>query len=210
MAGRTLVGYREPPLHARRCTFGLPGKELPVFIQRHAANRLRERLSEQPLAAAMVSTTFIRESVEVLPHPDPADGGFLIEYRFYDVRLGYFYARVIEGRVVLLTFLFITMIQTPEGRRLHDLLKVSVRESDWHGLLELRTFVTTDVWDDPVLRAALEMAGLGSLRTLRTEFEQDGGKIVPKAGDLRRYLRLDGSRGRALARAFDGGDTVGT
>ena len=56
------------------------------------------------------------------------DEAYLIAYHLKDLRLGYLVARVVEGRVVITTFLFLTMEGTPEYRLLHEQLRLCRRD----------------------------------------------------------------------------------
>ena len=100
-------------------------ERVPVYIQRHAIDRLEERLGVHNPAFL----TMLREQSLLRPVVfQRNDGSFLIEVRIGPHRIGYFVAERCGPVLVIRTFLFLTMQGTPEA----DLLRseLSLRPAD--------------------------------------------------------------------------------
>lgn len=159
--------------------------ELPVYVQKHALHRLEERLREiGPAAAHFWLWSSLSEPTLVAKDGDH----YTIEYRFLQWRLGYLMGRRVGDRVVITTFIFLTMQGSPEAELLRQTLRLQRRDIEYQGLDELRTFVGTDMLDDPVLQEIFRQCGCGHLAELRSMVVQ---RPAEYAAQLRKYLRLD-------------------
>jgi hypothetical protein len=162
----------------------------PVYAQSHAIQRLHERLPFDPrhyvdelLWASLLEPVIVERQGE----------DCLIEYRMGNDRLGYLVARELDGKIVIRTFLFLTMQGTPEARLLHGRLRLRRPDIEHHRLDDLRTFMLTDIEADPELLRLFEECGCGHLLTLlREEFK--GHRVQGIAAELRQYLRTGRSR----------------
>ena len=147
-------------------TLGLSDKEreYPVLVQYHALDRIFRRLN---LADSLEGAThwFLYESLKKpVFRPLPTAGScFLVEYRFCDEKLGYLVARVTDNKVLVQTFLFLTMDGTPEGTELWKQLRLHRLAKKYLGLDEFKTFVATDLRADREIVALLRGCGCGHL-----------------------------------------------
>jgi hypothetical protein len=132
---------------------------LDVYVQSHALEQLYNRLPFEPWAVQDFMWQSLREPLLV-----PAGRGrWLVEYRFFQHRLGYFVAEEVDGRVLIATFLFLTMEGTPEGNELRQRLRVRTDDVSWLGMDTLSYFVLSDVAKDADLTAVLSECGCGHL-----------------------------------------------
>jgi hypothetical protein len=75
---------------------------------------------------------------------------------------------------------------TPEARRLFDALRLRRPDIEFTGLDDLRSFVNSDLADDPDLRPIFESCGCGALIQLRADGMPDHRPRTAQA--LRQYL----------------------
>ena len=138
---------------------GLESQSMRLYIQRHATDRLEERLGIHN----KVFLTMIRDESLRRPVCCCNDGSFLIEVRLGLKRLGYFVAELCGNILLIRTFLFLTMQGTPES----DLLKseLGLRRADiQHTMLDnFLAFANSDMKNDKTLVALFEKCGCGHL-----------------------------------------------
>ncbi|MDR2120232.1 MAG: hypothetical protein LBP64_05075, partial [Tannerella sp.] len=88
-------------------------KELPVYVQQHAVNRTMQRACcMYPGSVPSLIQNSFSENRKIIREGDK----FFVECYYYEFKIGYFVARIIDGMFVILTFLLITHSSTPEGR----------------------------------------------------------------------------------------------
>ena len=161
------------------------GQALPVYAQSHALRQLRTRV-DLPTYAAWLEH-WLHESltrptiVERWPN-----GDVLVAYCVDGSRLGYLVVTPLADRVVVRTFLFLTMAPSPEARQLEQQLRLRRGDVNWLGLHELSAFTRSDLVDDDTLRPMLDACGCGHLFDL-ADFDP-----APRAlaETMRQYLRL--------------------
>jgi len=177
--------------------FGLPGgSRYPMFIQPHALQRLRERLPLGALAEEFIQFGLLGSLTD--PNVvERQDRGYLIEFALRGLRVGYLVAQVVQGKIVITTFLFLTMKGTPEHRLLSQKLGLSRRDIEYEGLDRIETFLSPDVRADSRLVELLEQCGCGSLLTLGREVFPNS-PAGSRAEELRRFLRIKEGGDRTL------------
>ncbi|HMO27454.1 MAG TPA: hypothetical protein PKB10_14430, partial [Tepidisphaeraceae bacterium] len=120
-------------------------------------------------------------------------GDLLVAYEVMGMRLGYLVVSVRERMVVVRTFLFLTMRNTPEGRELAKRLKLTRDEMEYLRLHELSRFTRTDLKDDAELRRIFKHCGCGHLFKLAEDEDAmtpGTSEVRPFAAELREYVRL--------------------
>ncbi|HEY0008923.1 MAG TPA: hypothetical protein VGB55_09380 [Tepidisphaeraceae bacterium] len=163
-----------------------------VYAQSHALKQLRQRLDVY--AHADWAEHWMHES---LSRPqivrEMSEHDLLVAYEAEGKRLGYLVVTARDGLVVVRTFLFLTMAQTPEGRMLRERLRLTQDELSYLRLHELSRFTHTDLKDDPAIRTLIEQCGCGQLFALA----EDEDALVPHArvatpfaAELKQYVRL--------------------
>lgn len=142
--------------------FGIQKTEpLEVYIQSHALNRFVERID-----AVDFNIAFSRCTINLLLSPSVKRIGsnkFLLEVAFCDLKLGYFVACVVDGVVLIKTFLFVTSSSTPEGRKLDTLTGLKKLDKQFLGIDKLSTYMALDVNKSPELVSIFQEAGLEEL-----------------------------------------------
>jgi hypothetical protein len=178
---------------------------LPAFVQAHALRQMHDRLdlggmrpwSEYNLALSLINP------VRVDGRAGREGGSAMIEYRVQERRAGYLMVKRVGERVLVRTFLFLTMAGTPEGDRLARRLRLTRDEAAWLGLHKLSSLAATDVRGDAELCAILDECGCGQLVEMGR-----GLKFVPVAtgfaAELRKYVGM--APAAPLAESQDGPD----
>jgi hypothetical protein len=185
---RTDRGVRWVKLTARKLGIHSSFADLPldVYAQSHTFIRMRERLD----------TLFHYEfhimlycSLYCMEKNIHYKNSILIPAILYNITLGYFPIEIVEGMVLVKTYLFITNSGTPEGDRLDKELNAGKIEKEFLKIDKLSTFVNTDLPHDPKIREIFENAGLGALCTLnRTHFTRIKKVWSGFAADFMKYM----------------------
>jgi hypothetical protein len=161
-------------------------KGFPVYIQKHALNRLHERL--RPIGHSSIHLSLLWSLNKPIITLGRQEDTFLVEFRLADqARVGYLVARRTSDIVVITTFLFLTMQGTPEAEHLSELLRLRRPDIEYNKMDTLRGFINTDLAQDPDLAHILDEAGCRDLMKVTC----DDLSIRPvKAAILRQYLGL--------------------
>ncbi len=157
-------------------------QEYPVYVQSHALEQLARRVPSFHTPAIVCSLTrpkFTRQS----------EDSFLVEYRqgSADHKLGYFVGVRLPDKVLLKTFLFLTMQGTPESDLLYSKLRLTRRDIEFIRLDELSVFLDQDVRQDAGLVKLFDECGCGHLlKAADPDFGSEGRH--GHAEQLRKYL----------------------
>ncbi|MEI6297611.1 MAG: hypothetical protein WCO84_08325 [bacterium] len=146
---------------------GQGDKELPVYVQSHVLHRLEERLPQVPLLQYWLYKSIMEPKIAYV------DGNYLIEYRANRYKLGYLPISIIDEKVIVRSFLFLTMQGTPEAKLLRQKLNLIRHNIENLKLDDLSQFVTTDIFDDPDLKKVLIECGCEDLSKLRDSVNID-------------------------------------
>lgn len=159
--------------------------EVPVYIQAHALNRMRERLD---LLNDEALNYNLFENLVYFKHFYDVRSYILIPYHLYDVKVGYFFCQVIDDCFVIRTFLFITHFATPEGSDLRDICGLGKNDVPYWKIDRLSTFMNVDAEQYPKLSAMFEEAGCGDLFKLHNEEFSVEAMQTANLDGLREYL----------------------
>lgn len=175
-------------LSADGAMFGYPGKTFDFYIQQHAIQRLKERMSSLKYLSYFVSCSLAEPTV--IKYRD----NYLIQLKYSsedNYKVGYFPIKIVGSKAVITTFLFLTMQGTPEGDKLRDILRMTTSDIEWNRLDDISTFIETDLFDDPTMARALIASGCESLKLLYHK-NLVISKITPRfaAADIKQYLGL--------------------
>jgi hypothetical protein len=174
------------------------GRMYPVFLQSHALHRLRERLASSRMTEVALQLGLMCSVAEPTLGEKQGDS-YLIAYHLRGIRVGYLVAQVIEDRLIVTTFLFLTMEGTPEGRLLKRKLRLTLPDIKYGGLDRLETFLAPDVLADKDLVKVLEESGCGSLLALaRDGFPHTA--VEGHAEELKKFLRITDGEDQKLSR----------
>lgn len=150
---------------------GASEKPVKVVIQRHALQRIRERLCVNSDSWELHVHLCIVKSVRAPTFSPPSRGDFMIEFRLPGsggkwVKVGYFVGYFVGEFALISTFLFITNQGTPESKRLKEVLNLGRREIEYTNLDTLSAFQDSDLLDDEELTGLFLKAGLEHLLEL--------------------------------------------
>lgn len=165
------------------------GKPAQVFVQSHALTQLYGRLNAFLREAWMLHEWLWQSLKKPAFAPKKlADGKFLVEYRLFQHKLGYLVGQLIDGAVLIETFLFLTMDGTPEGDLLWKKLKLRKADKDYLDIDTLQFFLVTDVQHDPELVQMLTECGCGNLFQILKEPPTE--YVAGVADGVRKHLML--------------------
>lgn len=169
---------------------GLTGleKNIPVYIQSHALERLYERIDCFENSKSLIYD-YLWCSILNAKVVKSTNGKYLIEYWFNCHKLGYLVTTINDGVAIVRTFLFITMDGTPEGLLLHKKLGIRRDDKEYLHLDKLRTYLMTDIQEDTELRNIFEECGCGHLFKVVKE-DAVICRTTGDAKDIRKYLNL--------------------
>lgn len=167
-------------------------RAFPVYVQQHAFDRLCGPTGRIPVDAdeEIVVHLALWQSLHkpiIIPTESAQDGGFLVEFRMEDVRLGYLVGVLLRDKILIRTFKFITMDGTPESRDLWKMLRLRRSDKEHLKLDELMTFVGTDLRDDSELVSIFHDCKCGHLFDVG---EVHGERKRGVSSLVRHYLRI--------------------
>jgi len=138
-----------------------------VFIQKHALNRLNERLDIVSENAQYNLTA--QSIVEVKSVKQVGPNRYLLPASFNGFKLGYLVTNYVEDILVITTFLFITQEGSPEGILLSKLTGFKKLDKSYLCIDKMSTFIQSDIASKPELVKILQDAKLGHLIDLYQE-----------------------------------------
>ncbi|MCD6066569.1 MAG: hypothetical protein K0S33_1395 [Bacteroidetes bacterium] len=169
----------------------LPGLFLDVYIQSHALKRFFERMNGVPSGLLHYSLFHSLKNPKVFRNKD---GTLLFEFSLCGKKSGYLVASVVEGMIIIRTFLFLTNAGTPEGDRLRGNLGLKTKDVIYLQIDKLSAFLESDIAENPEVKEIFLAAGC------RTLFEIDKAFYYPQsekerhlAGFIAAYLGLKGA-----------------
>ncbi|HVX00141.1 MAG TPA: hypothetical protein VHA52_06890 [Candidatus Babeliaceae bacterium] len=162
---------------------------LPLYIQRHALQRLDERLG---LQANNVHAHLFFSLFEQPLNYVPGRGGTLIEFNMYEYKVGYLLTTLHDDKLVIRSFLFLTNDGTPEGRKLRQLTRLEKYDKKYLGIDKLSTFTAYKIHEDEELSALFHEAGCGSLLDARN-LQAIAAEYTPERdkATLHKYINVD-------------------
>lgn len=164
-------------LAIKRELFGFKGTPVSVYLQVHALNRLAERIDTQ-----IIGITLGMCIAELIKNPvvhDEGEGRYLIDVLIDGIKVGYFVANLVEGILLIKTFLFITNSTTPEGEKLDKLSGMVKLDKQYLGIDKLSTFFSLNPNESAELKRVLGLAGLSHLLKVKNGVFGFLAKLVP-------------------------------
>ena len=148
--------------------YGIFNVETDVYIQTHALIRLCERLDclyEGLLHFNLYLSLGKPKAINI------TDQKVLIEYRIFDSKVGYLVARVVDGKILIRTFLFITAPETPEGKKLYEITGLNKLDQNFLAIDKMSSFMTSEISSNKEITEIFENAGLHVLLELYEKFK---------------------------------------
>lgn len=166
------------------------GKELDVYIQSHALNRFAERL--QGIDIGILHYNIFNSFCFPKVCRNKA-GMLLFEYSIFGNKAGYFPAEIVDGKVILKTFLFLTHNGTPEADKLKITLGLMKDDINYLDIDKLSTFAFSDIANNEPIKQLFIEAGCESLFKIDKEYylSHEGKPVTSKAELIAKYLQLD-------------------
>jgi hypothetical protein len=160
-----------------------PKTKIPVFIQHHAMSRLAERLDCVDNAMLLVNLVYSIDWPKYIEYK----GRKLLEFNYFDQKIGYLMFDLTDGIIVLRTFLLLTHCSTPEGDNLHNMIGLEKHDISYLNLDKLSTFVLSDIRENQTLRDLFTRAGcLPLFETKKHDYDKEC--IVTKASTIESYF----------------------
>lgn len=136
--------------------------EVSVWFQHHAAMRLTQRLGIHNGATLYLLEEVFRDKHNELR----LELGKLLPFSINRKKLGYLVTELMDDKLVIITFLFLTNDGTPEGKRLAELTRLQKMDKQYVGIDTLSGFRSLNVPSDPTLSKLFMEAGCGHLLNL--------------------------------------------
>jgi hypothetical protein len=149
-------------------------QKLPVYIQQHALDRMRERLGLVIPAfyfTVLIDALFRKEIIPV------AKNRMLITCFTNNLKIGYFMAEETDGVVLIRTFLLLTNGGTPEGNRLSRLTGLQTEDRKYLSIDTLQGLANSDIAQNESICRQFRNAGCGSILELCKKINNDPGMI---------------------------------
>jgi len=167
---------------------------IPVFIQKHAIQRLKERLDVIAPAVLIITTFNCFEHPKVTKYKNK----YYQEYRIYEHKIGYLIGELIDGTFVIQTFLFLTNNGTPEGDKLNKNLGIKMLDKKYLAIDKLSTFMKLS---DVEANEVIEILDMNILHEVRKSAAKYSGKDLRSneyVGNIKNYLTFKGEEGYKL------------
>jgi len=124
---------------------------LPVYVQDHALRHLHERMDFATDKSIGIGHNWFGWSLRnpvILP---ASENRYLVEFNYGRKTAGYFVAKKTEDCIVITTFLFLTMMGTPQAKKLRKRLGIGRKTIEYLQLDRLETFRNPDIRNDKEL-----------------------------------------------------------
>lgn len=160
-------------------------KELEVYIQSHAIKRFEERTKPLSLLFCRLSMAKLFRFYKVAEIKDKKI--FLPQY-YGLIKIGYFVADIIDEKIIIKTFLFITHHSTPEGQQLEKLSGLGkIDISYWH-FDSVTSFLTNPPEEDSMIKKLMHEAGIDQLFELNKLIESNSNSKDVDWAEVEAYI----------------------
>jgi hypothetical protein len=150
------------------CSFSkLP---VPVYIQQHALLRLEERIGYTTPGMGYIILQIALSEKKITPLKG---NRVLITCLIKGLKLGYLLAELVEGILVIRTFLLLTNSGTPEGNKLAQLTGLKIEDTKYLSIDNLQGLANSDIEQNEAICKLFREAGCGDIlelcKKMRTE-----------------------------------------
>jgi hypothetical protein len=146
------------------------GLQLPVYIQQHALNRMKERIG------FIVPTFYQMLLISALDYKEfiPIAANRLLMACFANnLKIGYFVAEIVDGIIMIRTFLLLTNSGTPEGNKLTKLTGLQIADHKYLSIDTLQGLANSDIEQNETICNLFREAGCGSILELCKKFNSE-------------------------------------
>jgi len=142
---------------------GIMDIPLDVYVQKHALERLKERINITPgVMHEILFLIFMQDKIEHCWHKNAC----LVTYRVSGEKAGYLVVKLHTDKLVIHTFLFLTNDDTPEGDKLKSLLEIEKADKQYMHIDNLPAFNAYHIDKNEQASQLFKDAGCGSLLKL--------------------------------------------
>ncbi len=138
----------------------LSDQDIDVYIQSHAIIRLKERLdciNEKYIYLAL-NLSFKEPKIYTNPN-----GKVFIEFDLFGIKTGYLLVEIIDNKLIIKTFLFITNNGTPEAKLLEENTGLKKLDKKYFALDKISTFMNSDIGQNEEVKKILSENGCDCL-----------------------------------------------
>jgi hypothetical protein len=138
--------------------------KLPIYIQQHAIDRMKERIGGlvPPAFYKFILTDALVRKKFILT----AKNRLLIACFTNELKIGYFVAEMVDGIILIRTFLLLTNSGTPEGNKLAQLTGLETEDRKYLSIDTLQGLANSDIEQNEAFCNLLRSAGCGSILEL--------------------------------------------
>ena len=129
---------------------------LNVYIQSHALQRIAERID--CFQTGIIHFNLFSSLKEPKVFHTKSNSIF-IEYRMFNTKAGYLPVDIIDGMIIIRTFLFVTNNGTPEGELLENNTGLQKFDKKYLAIDKLSTFMTSDIGSNHEVSQIFNNAG---------------------------------------------------
>ncbi|MEJ2880435.1 hypothetical protein [Pedobacter sp. GR22-6] len=140
-----------------------PEQLFDVYIQGHALQRLEERLGLIPGVVHHAILEMLKRNELTWFRQGPS---VLVRFSLWERKLGYLVCSLVEEKIVIRSFLFLTNDGTPEGKKLSELTQLERLDKKYLGIDSLSGFLGLKIQEDEGLVALFTEAGCADLLDL--------------------------------------------
>lgn len=156
-----------------------------VYIQSHALERLSERVDSVDTGYLHFNMYNSFKNPKVCKNKK---GDWLFEFNLHEKKIGYFKGDVIDGKIILRTFLFLTNNGTPEGERLHEHTGMMKEDKMYLTIDKLSSFTNSDIKTNEHVKDIFIKAGCQSLFEINEVMRGFQGEEKSLANLIENYL----------------------
>jgi hypothetical protein len=166
-----------------------PNQLYEVYIQTHALDRLIERIDN--IFVGLLHLMMFH-SFKNLKFCKDTSGNYLFEFAIRDFKVGYFRGDIVDGKIILRTFLFLINNGTPEYEKLHANTGIKKEDTIYLAINKLSAFISSDIRNNERAKEIFVNAGCESLFGLDSNimYSVEGLNKKTNAELILNYLKL--------------------
>jgi hypothetical protein len=145
---------------------------VPVYIQQHALRRLEERIGYTTPGMGYIVLQIALSEKKITPLKG---NRVLIACLIKGLKLGYLLAELVEGILVIRTFLLLTNSGTPEGNKLAQLTGLKIEDAKYLSIDNLQGLANSDIEQNETICKLFRNAGCGDILELCKKMRSEPG-----------------------------------
>lgn len=144
-------------------------EQIPIYIQTHALNRVRERVDCHQYYD---NDDFLIKSIKGKNIKMDNKGTYWIKY-CCPAPVGYLVANLIDGKIIIRTFLLFTQNGTEEGRKLSELSGLLRSDKDYLKFDRMTSFIGDGILKNEKIWELFEKAGCSGILEVASKFNKN-------------------------------------